>query len=103
MTGIDYDEGFTFHVSGPAEPMPVELLRDGRGIYGIGVSDWFDYEAVCWSCGIEPDPYITVGRPPTDIIQRPDRFSSRRDDIAGGHAVLQKISGGFSKGPFRQS
>jgi hypothetical protein len=23
--------------------MPVVLLRDGRGIYGIGVSDLFDY------------------------------------------------------------
>ena len=35
------------------DPTPVELLRDGRGIYGIGVSDLFDYEAVAWSCGIE--------------------------------------------------
>jgi hypothetical protein len=45
----------------PDRPMPVELLRDGRGIYGIGVSDWFDDEAICWSCGIEFDPCISVG------------------------------------------
>src|SRR5262249_46943027 len=30
------------------DSMPVELLRDGRGVYGIGVSELFDYEAV-WS------------------------------------------------------
>jgi hypothetical protein len=24
------------------DPMPVELLRDGRGVYGIGVSEPFD-------------------------------------------------------------
>jgi hypothetical protein len=35
--------------------MPAVLLRDGRGIYGIGVSDLFDYEAVAWSCGVEPE------------------------------------------------
>ena len=33
--------------------MPVELLRDGRGVYGIGVSELFDYEAIAWSCEIE--------------------------------------------------
>jgi len=31
--------------------VPVELLRDGRGVYGIGVSEQFDYEAIAWSCG----------------------------------------------------
>lgn len=43
--------------------MPIELLRDGRGVYGIGVSDLFDHEAVAWSCGIEPEKY-TFERPP---------------------------------------
>ena len=37
--------------------VPVELLRDGRGIYGVGVSDLFDYEAGAWSCGVEPEPH----------------------------------------------
>ena len=39
-----------------ARAMPVELLHDGRGIYGIGVSDLFDHQAVAWRCGIEPQP-----------------------------------------------
>lgn len=33
--------------------MPVELLRDCRGPYGIGVAEEFDYEAVAWRCGVE--------------------------------------------------
>ena len=37
-----------------ARTMPVELLRDRRGVYGIGVSDLFDHEAAAWPCGIEP-------------------------------------------------
>ena len=53
--------------------MPVELLRDGRGVYGIGVSDLFDLEGLAWSCGIEPEPY-TFERPPGALILRPDRF-----------------------------
>src|SRR5580693_5600618 len=57
----------------PTEPMPVELLRDGRGIYGIGVSDLFDYEAVAWSCGVQPDLYHSQ-RPPSALILRPDRL-----------------------------
>jgi hypothetical protein len=44
-------------------PMPVEVLRDGRGIYGVGVSDLFDYEQVAWSCGIEPMPLTFIARP----------------------------------------
>jgi hypothetical protein len=40
-------------------PHPVELLRDQRGVYGIGVSDLFDLEAVAWSCGIEPEPHLS--------------------------------------------
>src|SRR5215831_8105986 len=79
-------------------PKPVELLRDGRGIYGIGVSDLFDYEAVAWSCGVEPDPY-TYERPPSALILRPDRFM----DSKPHNAVLQKIVGGFRRGPFLRS
>jgi hypothetical protein len=51
--------------------MPVELLRDGRGIFGIGVSDLYDLEAVAWSCGIVLEPYIFERRP-SALILRPD-------------------------------
>jgi hypothetical protein len=79
-------------------PRPVELLRDQRGVYGIGVSDLFDFEAVAWSCGIEPGPY-TFERPPSALILRPDWFPDSRPR----GAVLQKIAGGFRRGPFMRS
>jgi len=81
-----------------AGPMPVELLRDGRGLYGIGVSDLFDFEAVAWSCGIEPEPY-TFERPPGSLILRPDGLP----DSTPRGAVLQKIAGGFRRGPFMRT
>ena len=77
------------------KPHPVELLRDERGIYGIGVSDLFDFEAIAWSCGIEPEPY-TFEPSPRALILRPDRFLDSRPR----RAVLQKIAGGFRRGPF---
>ena len=81
-------------------PHPVELLRDQRGVYGIGVSDLFDFEAVAWSCGIEPEPY-TFERSPRALILRPDRLlDGRPSDAALEMAVLQKIAGGFRRGPF---
>jgi hypothetical protein len=80
------------------DSMPVMLLRDGRGVYGIGVSDLFDYEALAWSCGVEPEPHTFV-RPPRDLILRPDRFM----DAKPHNAVLQKIVGGFRSGPFMRS
>ena len=55
-------------------PHPVELLRDQRGVYGIGVSELFDFEVVAWSCGVELEPY-TFERPPGALILRPDSFS----------------------------
>jgi hypothetical protein len=84
--------------------MPVALLRDGRGIYGIGVSDLFDYEAVAWSCGVEPQPY-TFERPPSALILRPDRLMDAKapPPMLAGYAVLQKIVGGFRHGPFMRS
>lgn len=88
------------------EPMPVMLLRDGRGIYGIGVSDYFDYEAMAWSCGIKPEPG-TFERPPRDLILRPDRLMDNEPHglfpKLGGYTVLQKIVGGFRRGPFMHS
>ena len=78
--------------------VPVELLRDGRGIYGVGVSDLFDYEAAAWSCGVEPEPH-TFERSPSALILRPDWFI----DTKPHGAVLQKIVGGFRRGPFMRS
>ena len=78
--------------------MPVELLRDGRGVYGIGVSDLFDLEGLVWSCGIELEQY-TFERPPRALILRPDRFLGTKP--LG--AVLQKIAGGFRRRPFMRS
>jgi hypothetical protein len=77
---------------------PVELLRDQRGIYGIGVSDLYDFEAVARSCGIEPEPY-TFARPRSALILRPDWLM----DTKPHRAVLQKILGGFRCGPFIRS
>ena len=81
-----------FKISGAAAmsggTMPVELLRDGRGVYGIGVSDLFDHEAVALSCGIEPEPYFELL--PGSLILRPDRL----DGTKPRNAVLQKITGG---------
>jgi hypothetical protein len=79
--------------------MPVELLRDQRGIYGIGVSDMFDIHALAWACGIDPcssDPN------PGYLIVRPDiaRLAKAQYDQ---FAVLQKITGGFRHGMFCHS
>jgi hypothetical protein len=79
-------------------PHPVELLRDRRGVYGVGVSDLFDFEATAWSCGIEPEPH-TFERPPGALILRPDRLPDSRPR----GAVLQKIAGGFRRGPFMRT
>jgi hypothetical protein len=76
-------------------PHPVELLRDQHGVYGIGVSELFDFEAVAWSCGVEPEPH-TYERPPAALILRPDWIP----DSKPHGAVLQKIAGGFRRGPF---
>ena len=80
-------------------PHPVELLRDQRGVYGIGVSELFDFEVVAWSCGVEPEPYE---RAPAPLILRPDLFAAKRP-LRPLRAVLQKIAGGFRRGPFMHS
>jgi hypothetical protein len=82
--------------------MPVELLRDGRGIYGVGVTDEFDYEAMAWACGVDPRE-VYIKRTPRSLILRPDRFEplSRAIRYDGGAAVLQMIPGGFRRGAFK--
>jgi hypothetical protein len=79
-------------------PHPVELLRDQHGVYGIGVSELFDFEAVAWSCGVEPEQ-CTFERPPGALVLRPDWFPDSRQR----GAVLQKIAGGFRRGPFMRA
>ena len=58
----------------------VELLRDRKGIYGIGVAkcEEIDY-------------------PPKDLILRPDHLAEGQ---IWQHAVLQRITGGFRHGMF---
>jgi hypothetical protein len=77
---------------------PVELLRDRRGIYGIGVSDAYDIEAVAWACGVDPKDTWQIERA-SNLILRPDMFQF--GNISG--AVLQKITGGFRHGMFTRS
>jgi hypothetical protein len=81
-------------------PKPVELLRDRKGVYGIGVSDAFDLRAIAWSCGVENehfayDPYVRVILR-SDMLQDSSRYFR-------GYPVFQKIAGGFRRGPFMHS
>lgn len=79
------------------EARPIELLRDERGVYGIGVSDLFDFEAVALSCGIEPEGGWYHA--PRAFILRPDRFAGTEPR----RAVLQKIFGGYRRSIFSRS
>jgi hypothetical protein len=63
---------------------PVELLRDGRGIYGIGVSK--EFAPLARREGVRS----------TLIVLRPDRFDLGEPN----GAVLQMINGGFRHGMF---
>jgi hypothetical protein len=76
---------------------PVELLRDGRGIYGIGVSDEFDIEALAWACGID-DLHLYPLRP-SNLILRSDLLGDNKQKHRPS-AVLQRITGGFRHGMF---
>jgi hypothetical protein len=66
-------------------PHPVELLRDRHGVYGVGVSELFDFELAA-RAGL-----YTSERPPGDLILRPDWFPDNRPR----YAALQKILGGM--------
>jgi len=57
---------------------PVELLRDGRGIYGIGAAEWAEFD--------ESDV--------KKIVFRPDRF----DEDPDRKMIYQSIAGGFRYG-----
>jgi hypothetical protein len=82
------------------ESKPVELLRDRQGIYGIGVSDVYDIEALAWACGVDPRDTRQTERA---LIFRPDMLQFGKQCHFRSFAVLQKITGGFRHGMFTHS
>ena len=48
------------------ETMPVELLRDAPDIYGIGITEPLDLEALAWSCGIDTEETYIPAAPAAD-------------------------------------
>ena len=84
------------------ESNPVELLRDRQGVYGIGISDAYDIEALAWACGVDP---TDMGRTPhmNNLILRPNMLQFGKQCRYGLFAVLQKITGGFLHGMFTHS
>ena len=84
------------------ESKPVELLRDRQGVYGIGISDAYDIEALAWACGVDP---TDMGRTPhmDNLILRPNMLQFGKQCRYGLFAVLQKITGGFLHGMFTHS
>jgi len=83
------------------QTMPVELLRDASGIYGIGITEPHDLEALAWSCGIDTEKTYIL-RPPPPLILRPDCLERAKRPHGYG-AALQKIVGGFRHGPFEHT
>lgn len=84
------------------EARPIELLRDERGVYGIGVSNSYDHEAHAWACGIEEPTHND--RCPASLILRPDKLVKLTDArFYRTRAVLQKITGGFRYSLFSTS
>jgi hypothetical protein len=82
---------------------PVELLRDRQGVYGIGVSDAYDIEALAWACGVIPKNTFETPRV-HNLILRPDLLQLGKQCHYGRpFAVLQKITGGFQHGMFTHS
>jgi hypothetical protein len=61
---------------------PVELLRDGKGIYGIGIAKGSEIKEIT--------------QPPNALILRHDRLEESKTELA----VLQMIIGGFRDGMF---
>jgi hypothetical protein len=73
---------------------PIDLLRDQRGVYGIGISDAVDRYALAMACGYHPNRSW-----PPALILRPDALAEIGDQYPGV-PVLQKITGGFRHGLF---
>jgi len=84
------------------ESKPVELLRDRQGVYGIGISDAYDIEALAWACGVDPtNLWRTLHM--NNLILRPNMLQFGKQCHYRSFAVLQKITGGFRHGMFTNS
>ena len=80
--------GSGFHYRRVIDAMPVELLRDQRGVYGIGVAQGGGIvEALAGACGAE---HAEATRVPQPLILRPDRLEHLPRRRSG--AALQKIT-----------
>ena len=79
------------------DAMPVQLLRDGRGVYGVGVAEECNEEALARMCGVERARPVYVPQP---LILRPD-YLERPLPVRQHRAALQKIPGGFRRRIFR--
>ena len=78
-----------FAIGGVAHP--VELLRDGQGVYGIGLNG-----------GVEGLDEIDRRAPPA--LLRPDRLDQKTDVIVSDrHTIYQMITGGFRHGMFSRT
>jgi hypothetical protein len=67
-----------------ATNLPVALLRDAKGVYGVGAAG-----------SLHEDEWLR----PRDLILRPDRLSESNAHCA----ALQMIPGGFHRGPFKHT
>ena len=67
--------------------MPVELLRDARDIYGIGITEPHDLEALAWSCGMDTEETYIPAAPAADHSAR---FAQDRAAVVTT-AVLQIV------------
>lgn len=74
----------------------VDLLRDGRGVYGIGVPDAIDHRELAIACGRDSEVWQP---PPPALILRPDMLAVPEPPYPS-KAALQKITGGFRHGMF---
>jgi hypothetical protein len=86
---------------GRERAFPVVALRDGRGVYGVGVSRNYKEETET----ILGFPVLSLKHPEPrrDLILRPDRlYTTPPGRWEGGYyAALQKIAGGFRRrGPY---
>ena len=80
------------------DAMPVRLLRDQRGVYGIGVSQEYDIEALASASNVVDAGGVCV---PRSLILRPDHIRGALPWWEQPRtAALQKIVGGLRRGIF---
>src|SRR5262249_61618983 len=73
-------------------PKPVELLRDGRGVYGIGIYDFYR----------EQEERRENSRGPRALVFRAGPFDENRAAIRTPRAFVKNING-FRGGIFRDT